>query len=30
MFKWLAKIFNRSPTRVRYEVVHDKGNGYYQ
>lgn len=30
MFKWLAKIFNRSPTRVRYEVVQDKGNGYYQ
>ena len=25
MFKWLAKIFNRSPTRVRYEVVQDKG-----
>ena len=30
MFKWLAKIFNRSPTRVRYEVVQDKGNGCYQ
>ena len=30
MFKWLAKIFNRSLTRVRYEVVQDKGNGYYQ
>ena len=30
MFKWLAKIFNRAPSRVRYEVVQDKGNGYYQ
>ena len=30
MFKWLAKIFNRAPSRVRYEVIQDRGNGYYQ
>ena len=30
MIKWLAKIFNRSPTTVRYELIQDKGNGYYQ
>lgn len=30
MFKWLAKIFNRAPSRVRYEVMQDRGNGYYQ
>ncbi|MEG1913130.1 MAG: phage portal protein [Cloacibacillus sp.] len=30
MIKWLTKIFNRSPTAVRYELIQDKGNGYYQ
>lgn len=30
MLKWLAKLFNRSPTAVRYELMQDRGNGYYQ
>lgn len=30
MWKWLTKLFNRSPTAVRYELIQDIGNGYYQ
>lgn len=30
MLKWLTKLFNRSPTVVRYELIQDIGNGYYQ
>lgn len=30
MLKWLTKLFNRSPTAVRYELIQDIGNGYYQ